>query len=173
MTIAQFNKLSSSDKNQHLFSCCGSTAWVKGMLEILPVENLTDLLDHAEEIWYDCNPADWLEAFENHTRLGDKEALGNEDMASFGKSEQAKLLTSDEKVVDELIKANKEYEEIFGYMFISYAPGKSAAMLLKELKERLNNDPREEIKIAAAEQDKITKGRLTKLFAQITARSKV
>lgn len=165
MTIDQFGKLSTKEKYDQLFNCCGSSAWVKGMLEIFPVEDLYDLLDHAEELWYDCNPADWLEAFENHARLGDKEALEHEDMPASGKNEQSRLLTSDKETIKALTDANAEYEEVFGYMFISYARGKSAEQLLAELKERLNNDPREEIKIAADEQDKITKGRLKKLFS--------
>lgn len=165
MTIADFDKLSNEEKEQLLFSCCGSIEWVKSMLEIFPVDDLIDLFEYAEEKWYDCNTADWLEAFENHARLGDANALSKEDMPQFGKSEQNSLMGSDEIVIQALIDANNEYEEIFGYMFISFAHGKSAEALLTELEERLNNDPREEIKIAASEQDTITKHRLKKFFS--------
>lgn len=165
MTIAQFDQLPVEEKRNLLFSCCGSEAWVQQMMEVFPVEDLIDLLEYAEEKWYDCNPADWLEAFENHARLGDKKALKEEEEFSFSVKEQAKLLTSDELVVQALIDANEDYEETFGYMFISFAQGKTAEALLTELEGRLRNDPREEIKIAASEQDKITKGRLKKLFS--------
>lgn len=165
MTIAQFDQLPVVEKRDLLFSCCGSEAWVSQMLEIFPVNDLIDLLEYAEEKWYDCNPADWLEAFENHARLGDKNALQLETSDSFSINEQSKLLTSDSIVLQSLIDANDEYEETFGYMFISYAQGKTAESLLTELEERLRNDPREEIKNAAAEQDKITKSRLKKLFS--------
>ena len=165
MTIAQFDQLPVEEKRNLLFSCCGSEAWVQQMMEVFPVEDLIDLLEYAEEKWYDCNPADWLEAFENHARLGDKKALKEEEEFSFSVREQAKLLTSDESVVQALIDANEDYEETFGYMFISFAQGKTAEALLTELEGRLRNDPREEIKIAASEQDKITKGRLKKLFS--------
>ncbi len=164
MTIARFDRLPDTEKQKLLFNCCGCTSWVRSMMEAFPVQDLADLLEHAEEKWYDCNPADWLEAFENHARLGDKEALQQEDLPSFSSSEQAKLLTSDENIVQSLMDANQTYEDTFGYMFISFAPGKSAEQLLAELQERLINDPREEIRIAADEQDKITKNRLKKLF---------
>lgn len=164
MTIAQFDQLPVEEKRNLLFSCCGSEAWVSQMLEIFPVNDLIDLLEYAEEKWYDCNPADWLEAFESHARLGDRNALQMEASDSFSIHEQAKLLTSENVVLQSLIDANDEYEETFGYMFISYAQGKTAETLLTELEERLRNDPREEIKIAAAEQDKITKNRLKKVF---------
>lgn len=165
MTIAEFNNLPIEEKKQLLFDCCGSNEWTRTMLEIFPIDDLDDLLEYAEEKWYDCNHADWLEAFENHARLGDKNALSKEGIHRFGKAEQMVLLTSDENVIQSLREANDEYEESFGYMFISFAPGKSAEILLEELNQRLNNDPREEIKIAAAEQDRITKLRLKKLFS--------
>ncbi len=165
MTIAQFDQLPVGEKRNLLFSCCGSESWVNQMLEIFPVNDLIDLLEYAEEKWFDCNPADWLEAFENHARLGDKNALQNELSDSFSINEQARLLTSENVILQSLSDANEDYEETFGYMFISYAQGKTAETLLAELEERLRNDPREEIKIAAAEQDKITKSRLRKLFS--------
>lgn len=165
MTIAQFDQLPHDEKKQLLFSCCGCDAWVEQMMEIFPVEDLIDLLEYAEEKWYDCNPSDWLEAFENHARLGDKNALDQQGLFSFSISEQAKLLKSDDIVLQALIDANEDYEETFGYMFISFARGKTAETLLTELESRLLNDPRDEIKIAASEQDKITKSRLKKLFS--------
>lgn len=164
MTMSEFDKMTIEEKSDLLFSCCGSTGWVKSMLEVLPVQDLDDLLEFAEEKWYECNHSDWLEAFENHARLGDRDALAHEYMYRFGNAEQAALLSSDKELVQKLLSSNELYEETFGYMFISFAPGKSAEQLLQELEERLNNDPREEIKIAAAEQDKITKHRLRKLF---------
>lgn len=163
MTIAQFDHLSVEEKKDLLFSCCGSRAWVKDMMEVFPIQNLVDLLEYAEEKWYDCNPADWLEAFENHARLGDRKAL-NAEGDLYGKSEQERLLAGDPLVIDVLKKANEKYEDTFGYMFISYAKGKTAKELLEELEQRLENDPRDELQIAASEQFKITKSRLERLF---------
>ena len=60
---------------------------------------------------------------------------------------------------------NDEYEKKFGYIFIVCATGKSAEEMLSLLKQRLKNKPDEEIKIAAAEQNKITHLRIEKLFA--------
>jgi 2-oxo-4-hydroxy-4-carboxy-5-ureidoimidazoline decarboxylase len=56
------------------------------------------------------------------------------------------------------------YEEKFGYIFIVCATGKSAEEMLDLLETRLKNKPEEEILIAAAEQNKITKLRLQKLI---------
>lgn len=165
MTLTEFDRLTTEQKIEVLHSCCGSSEWVKSMIEILPVENIGDMVEYAEEKWYECTHCDWLEAIENHARLGDSQSLLMEDVPYFGKMEQRKLFTADAEVLDQLTKTSKEYEEIFGYMFISFASGKSGEELLAEIDARLNNDPREEIKIAADEQNKITIHRLRKLFA--------
>ena len=53
----------------------------------------------------------------------------------------------------------------FGFIFIVCATGKSAAEMLALLRARLDNDPDDELRIAAAEQAKITRLRLEKLLA--------
>lgn len=166
MTIAEFDKMDVAKKKEVLFNCCGSTGWVKGMLGVFPVNDLIDLLEYAEEQWYDCNPADWLEAFEHHPRIGDIHLIQKNfaNTAEYALKEQAGIKDSSEKVLAELAEKNEQYEENFGYLFIIFATGKSAAEMLALLNQRLENDPRDELMIAAAEQDRITKQRLKKLF---------
>ena len=166
MTIAEFDHLEESQKREYLFNCCGSATWVKEMLTIFPVNDLVDLLEYAEEKWYECNPAEWLEAFEHYPKIGDTHLIKQRysKTARFIESEQAGVENTPEEIREELMKANDEYEEIFGYIFIVFSTGKSAAEMLEILKQRLNNDPREELMVAAAEQDKITKLRLKMLF---------
>ena len=57
------------------------------------------------------------------------------------------------------------YEERFGHIFIVCATGKSAEEMLDLCRRRLHNDPREELAVAAEEQRKITRLRLSKLVA--------
>ena len=68
------------------------------------------------------------------------------------------------ETIKELAESNRLYEEKFGYIFIVCASGKSAAEMLGILQARLKNEPEEEIKIAADEQNKITKLRIEKLL---------
>jgi 2-oxo-4-hydroxy-4-carboxy-5-ureidoimidazoline decarboxylase len=63
-----------------------------------------------------------------------------------------------------LAKLNSVYEEKFGYIFIVCASGKSSEEMLAILRQRLGNDRDEELRIAAAEQAKITRLRLVKLL---------
>jgi len=58
---------------------------------------------------------------------------------------------------------NRAYEERFGYLFLICASGRSAAEMLGELRRRLENEPAEELRLAAAEQAKITRLRLDRL----------
>lgn len=166
MTIAEFDQLADEKKKQLLFNCCGCSAWVNEMMTVFPVEDLIDLLEYAEEKWYDCSPADWLEAFENYPKIGDMELIRQRyaQTANYIEVEQAGIQDSSPEILEELMVANDEYEDTFGYIFIVDAIGKPAGEMLEILKERLENDPREEIMVAAAEQDKITKRRLKKLF---------
>jgi len=167
MTITDFDHLPESEKKELLQMCCGSAAWIKKMISIFPVNDLVDLLEYAEEEWYDCNPADWLEAFQSHIKIGDVESVKKNKAKNtdWPLKEQAGVLNSAPDVLDELAKANEMYEENFGYNYIVLATGKSASDMISNLFQRLDNDPHDELIIAAAEQNKITQLRLQKLFS--------
>ena len=166
MTIADFDHLKDDEKKKLLFNCCGCNAWVKGMMTIFPVNDLVDLLEYAEEKWYECNPADWLEAFMHHPKIGDTQSIHSTVSPSndYAAQEQEGIETAEKSILNALEKANEDYMENFGYIFIVFATGKSAHEMLDILKSRINNDPHEELNIAAAEQNKITRLRLEKLF---------
>jgi 2-oxo-4-hydroxy-4-carboxy-5-ureidoimidazoline decarboxylase len=156
MTIAEFDHLPADKKKELLAQCCGSAAWVNKMLTVFPVEDLVELLEAAEEKWYECSGEDWKEAFEHHPKIGDINSLRQKYIAG--------VTTASEADLQYLEKSNNEYEKKFGYIFIICATGKTAKEMVEILRTRINNDPAEEIKNAAAEQNKITKLRLEKLF---------
>jgi len=164
MTIGEFDNLSTCEKERLLFTCCGSHQWVKSMLQIPPAQDLADLLEYAEENWFDCNHDDWLEAFMNNIATGGAKPLPDE-LATSPKVAMKLIRQKDDKRTRGLEKANDLYEETFGYKFISFADEKPDDVLLAELNHRLNNDPREEILVAAVEQDKITRHLLKKIFS--------
>ncbi|CAN5176000.1 2-oxo-4-hydroxy-4-carboxy-5-ureidoimidazoline decarboxylase [soil metagenome] len=166
MTIAAFDHLPMDEKRNLLTQCCGASVWVDKMLKALPVEDLVDLMETAEEKWYECNKADWKEAFSHHPKIGDINSL-KEKFASTAKwaaGEQSGVNNTADDILNNLSQGNRKYEEKFGYIFIVCATGKSAEQMNLLLRERINNDTAEEIKIAAEEQNKITMLRLQKLF---------
>jgi 2-oxo-4-hydroxy-4-carboxy-5-ureidoimidazoline decarboxylase len=170
MTIHELNTHPEQQLRQELFKCCGSTAWVNKMLPVFPVEDLIDLVEDAEEKWYECSEDDWKEAFTHHPKIGDIDSLKQKfaSTAQWASGEQAGVNTAPEEVLKQLAEVNKQYEQKFGYIFIVCATGRSAAEMLTMLQSRLSNDPKEEIRIAADQQMQITRIRLEKLLTSST-----
>ena len=65
----------------------------------------------------------------------------------------------------ELDEVNRAYEKRFGHIYIVCATGKSGDEMLAIARQRLQNRPEEELKVAAEEQWKIMVLRLMKLVA--------
>ncbi len=167
MTLEELNKISQPQLKEELLKCCGSSTWVKMMMAYFPADSMEGLLEQAEEIWYECSEDDWKEAFAHHPKIGDVESLTKKfaSTAQWASGEQSGVNTAATGTITALAEGNRLYEEKFGYIFIVCATGKSAEEMLTLLRDRLTNDPEKEIKIAAAEQNKITKLRLQKLIA--------
>ena len=151
------------DARRLLFACCGSTPWVERMLARRPFGNLTRLLSASEDCWRSLPPDDWREAFGHHPKIGERDLSQTRFAATrhLSEAEQAGVADVPERVLQELAEANRQYEARFGYVFIICATGRTAPEMLGSLRSRLTNDPAAEIRIAAAEQARITALRLT------------
>jgi 2-oxo-4-hydroxy-4-carboxy-5-ureidoimidazoline decarboxylase len=145
-----------------LQTCCGSSRWVDRMLARRPFGRQSPLLAAAREEWFALDREDWLEAFSHHPKIGDGDALQKRFAATrhLSEREQAGVDGASDDVLDALAAGNRAYEEKFGYIFIVCATSKSATEMLGLLRNRLGNDPAVELRIAAAEQAKITEIRL-------------
>jgi 2-oxo-4-hydroxy-4-carboxy-5-ureidoimidazoline decarboxylase len=110
--------------------------------------------------------ADILEAFSHHPEIGgDLDALRARfpTTAAWSTSEQSAVTDADRETLEALRDGNAAYRERFGHLFIVCATGKSAQEMLALLRARLANDPEAELRVAAAEQARITRLRLEKL----------
>ena len=159
MTIAEFDQLDIRQKKELLYRCCPSDPWVKSMLGIFPVEDLIDMFECAEEKWYECNAAEWLEVFHSHPKV---DALSNSAQPFISARPGSVEFSTPQ--FEELVKYCHEYEDTFGYNFIVFAKEKTPSEIIEILKGRLNSDPNEELVKAAAEQNLINQARLRKLF---------
>lgn len=153
---------------EELTRCCGAKRWVDAMLAARPFADEQALYSAAEKAFEPLGGGDWLEAFSHHPRIGGKDALREKFAATRGwaQGEQSGAAQADEATLDALAQGNADYEKRFGHIFIVCATGKSAAEMLALLRARVDNDPKEELCIAAGEQAKITRLRLQKLLAQ-------
>jgi 2-oxo-4-hydroxy-4-carboxy-5-ureidoimidazoline decarboxylase len=167
MTIAKLNSLKPQAAADELFKCCGSTNWAKKLSEQRPFKNFHDLVATSDEVWQKSSKADGLEAFTHHPKIGDIKNLEKKFAATkeWAGGEQAAVNVANQVVLQALEKGNEDYEKKFGFIFIVCASGKSAEEMLALLNERMGNDKDTEIKIAMAEQNKITKIRLKKLVS--------
>lgn len=167
MTLHELNILTKEQLQAELFKCCGSTTWVEKMLPFFPADDMAELLYDAEDQWYECSEADWLESFTHHPKIGDMESLKRRfaTTAGWASGEQEAVTQASQQTLEALASGNHEYEEKFGFIFIVCATGKSAPEMLELLQQRLKNTKQEEIKIAMDEQNKITQIRLQKLLA--------
>lgn len=103
--------------------------------------------------------SEWREAMAHHPRIGEKQLRH-----CWAAGEQAGVAGASARVLDDLVRANQDYEAKFGHIFLACATGKSADEMLALYAERMNNDARTELRVAAAEQGKITRLRLEKLL---------
>lgn len=166
MNIDAFNRLEPAAAAEALARCCGSGRWVEEMLQRRPYRHFADICHAAEAVWWSLDPADWLEAFRHHPKIGDVDRLREKFAATaqWAQGEQAGVNAATEETLAALAEGNLLYEARFGYIFIVCATGKSAGEMLALLQERLGNEPDAELKIAAGEQAKITRIRLEKLL---------
>ena len=146
-----------------LRACCGSERWVERMKRSRPFASREAVLSVARDVWLALDETDWKEAFSHHPKIGDRDALRHRFPGTHHLSaqEQAGVDDAAGDVLGALASGNQEYEARFGYIFIVCATGKSADEMLALLRERLTNDPADEIRLAAGEQAKITALRLT------------
>lgn len=164
--LEHLNDLASGAAQAELRKCCGSLEWARRMAAARPFQDTREVFENADRIWWALDAKDWLEAFSRHPKIGEKKAARPvaKESQKWSEEEQAGASLASKETINALDAANREYENKFGYIFIVCATGKSSGEMLALLKERINNDPDTELRIAAGEQRRITQLRLQKLL---------
>ncbi len=163
--LDRLNLLPARQTETELLKCCGCNEWAQLLIAQKPFASLDDLIAKADRLWWSLEPHQWLEAFHSHPKIGERQAARATAAAAqkWSTDEQSGILSAAPDMIVTLAELNRQYEEKFGYIFIVCASGKSSEEMLSILRERLENPPDEELRIAAAEQAKITALRLEKL----------
>lgn len=167
ISLPELNALGADEARDFFLACCSSSGWATGMVASRPFASMDELRERAEALWFVLGEDDFLEAFAGHPRIGDIETLREKyaHTRELAAGEQSGAAGAGEEILAELKTGNDQYFEKFGFIFIVFATGKSAAEMLALLKERLPNDRARELENAAAEQNKITLLRLEKAIA--------
>jgi len=166
MTLDELNSLPEVAAEEEFLKCCGSMHWARRMTDGGPYTDFGHLISEADRVWWSLSDEDWLEAFRAHPKIGEKKAAASQSGTAqkWSAQEQSQTQNAAANVMDALAEANREYERRFGFIFIVCATGKSAEEMLVMLKQRLDNLPAAELRVAAEEQKKITQLRLQKLL---------
>lgn len=157
LTLDELNALDDEDARNAFTSCCGSTRWVTLMVNARPFDSVDDVIESADAAWSKTGPADWLEAFSHHPRIGER-GSGREA------AEQAGAQSAPRTVREQISEINNAYEKKFGHIYIVCATDKTGEEMLDIAKTRMRNEPEQELEVAAEEQRKITEIRLRKLL---------
>jgi len=165
--IEWLNKLSASEAEAEFRKCCGSQAWAQAMAASRPFTTEEELLAAADDASASLTDQDWLQAFRAHPKIGEQKAAAGQTSqeANWSAHEQSGMQAAATDTIARLASGNREYEAKFGFIFIVCASGKSSDEMLSLLNDRLDNDPETELRVAAGEQQKITRLRLEKLLS--------
>jgi allantoicase len=164
--IELFNALPAAQARKALLDCCGSKKWAGQVLAQRPFAGATDLGNAADIAWRKLSRQDWLAAFRHHPAIGAKKANARQSSTArrWSAGEQSDAQKASPQTLAVLAAANEAYRATFGYVFLICAAGKTSEEILKQLQQRLSNDPAAEWNIAAEEQRKIMRLRLEKLL---------
>jgi OHCU decarboxylase len=160
--LSDLNRLPETEAREALATCCASSGWSAAMTARRPFPDLATMLAHAEEVWWDLTPDDWLEAFASHPRIGERRG-GDDRHSRWSRREQAQAADADEEVRRMIAECNHDYEARFGFTFIVFATDRTADEILDLCRARLGNGEIRELTVAAAEQARITNLRLRRL----------
>jgi OHCU decarboxylase len=166
--LARLDEVDSDEAIRVLIDCCGSLRWAESMAHERPFHTLERLFDTAEEKWFSLPASDHLEAFGSHPKIGDEKPAAAQAgrAAAWSSDEQSGIGDAVDATRAQLAEVNRLYHEKFGFIFIVCATGKTADEMLAIARARLGNSVETELRLAAEEQNKITRIRLEKLLEQ-------
>ena len=74
-----------------------------------PADDLVELLEDAEEKWYECSEDDWKEAFTHHPKIGDVESLTKKfaSTAQWASGEQSGVNVASAETIEALAEGNQ------------------------------------------------------------------
>jgi allantoicase len=164
--LRQLNAMDDQEIRAAFADFCAAPPWIDRMTASRPFDTPAAVLAAADAAADAVGPDDWREAFRHHPRIGERAAERRQSDAAQALSagEQAASRQASAAELAALAEGNRAYQDRFGYVFIVSAAGRTAPEMLAMLRERLNNDPDTELRVAAGEQRRITRLRLERLL---------
>lgn len=161
--LAGFNEAPAGTAGRELLACCASPRWADLVAAGRPYRDLAALLAAADAALASLPWPEVERALAAHPRIGDR-VTGEDRASTWSRREQAGMAAADPATRAALTRANREYEQRFGHVFLIFAAGRSDAELLAAARDRLGNDEAAERDIVRTELGKIARLRLARLL---------
>ena len=165
--LQQINAMDEHEAHEAFKDCCAAPGWIVGMTAARPFNSVEALFAAADAQAAALSREEWLEALQHHPRIGEKKAERGQSVTAeaWSAREQSGVEHEHPSELADMAELNRAYEARFGYVFVVCATGRTLREMTGLLRQRLDNDPETEMRVAAAEQRRITKLRLQKLLA--------
>lgn len=161
--LDHFNGAPADQLRPRLLALTAAPVWADGLLARRPYADLAVLLDTSDDLARGLDAAQIDAALAGHPRIGERATGLDEESAARSASEQAGMSSADAPIQATMARANTDYEQRFGRIYLVAAAGRSAEDLLGVLRARLDNDPDTELHVVRGELARITRLRLTDL----------
>jgi 2-oxo-4-hydroxy-4-carboxy-5-ureidoimidazoline decarboxylase len=162
--IEAFNALPTVQLERELAACCAAPQWSARVLGGRPYPSREDLAATADAAARALSWAQVAKGLAAHPRIGER-AAGESRAAAWSRREQsAAAQGADDATNAALVRANRDYEDRFGHVFLIFASGRSQGEILAAAEARLANDEATERAIVTDELRKIALLRLGRLL---------
>jgi 2-oxo-4-hydroxy-4-carboxy-5-ureidoimidazoline decarboxylase len=162
--VERFNARPAPELEAELLACLAAPAWAAQVVAGRPYANRTALLTAADAAARALSWDDVRKGLDAHPRIGER-AAGTSQEAAWSRREQATAAAGgDDGTRAALVRANREYEQRFGHVFLIFASGRSPAEILAAATERLHNDDETERAIVRDQLRQIALLRLERLL---------
>ena len=152
------------DQAQQIFvACCSSQQWARQMVAGRPYADHAAVFAAADRALADLADTDLDDALAGHPRIGEKV---DHDGGEWSRQEQSGMAAASDETTRAMADGNREYERIFGHVYLVSAAGRSAQEMLGLLHERLGNDPATEREIVRTQLATINRNRLGRMLEE-------
>jgi 2-oxo-4-hydroxy-4-carboxy-5-ureidoimidazoline decarboxylase len=146
-----------------LAACLAVPRWLDEVTAGAPYESLERLLVAARAAATPLGRDEVDAALAHHPRIGERPA-GDAAAQVFSRVEQASPDADDAALAARIAAGNREYEALFGRVFLIRAAGRTRAEILAELTRRLALDDATELDVVAEQLRQIALLRIEQLW---------
>ncbi len=160
----KIDKLSKTEFTEVFGNIFENASWIAEKLYVKkPFKNFEDLSNQIIFIFDNINNQNKLKILNSHPDLADKTRIASLTQDSKNEQKHAGLNQCTNEEFNEFKNLNAEYKNKFGFPFIIAVKGKNKSEILKNFKERILSNKKNEFEEAVRQVKKIANLRLDEL----------